>query len=67
MATATSVDLTLWWVGIGLIGILLLMGAVAWLRDWREERADRVQLAEVIRQVTQGIADERSERHGRHG
>lgn len=66
-AETTRLDLVFGWVGIALIGVLALMGAVALVRDCREERVDRARLAEIIRQAKDSIADERNARHEHHG
>jgi hypothetical protein len=58
MTTAERVDLVLGLIGLGLIAVLLLIGAVALLRDWHAERAYRKRLTKIVRQVKQDIADE---------
>ena len=58
MTTSERVDLVLGLTGFGLISVLLLIGAVALLRDWHAKHADRKRLTKIVRQVKQDTADE---------
>ncbi|MPZ82530.1 MAG: hypothetical protein GEV28_19855 [Actinophytocola sp.] len=57
----TVLDIVLISIGLGCIAVLLVIGAIALVRDRRAERVDRAPLAEIVDQVKQHMGAEQGE------